>query len=158
MKTSKVDQERLLLAIDAISPSPENALLYRPVTPDDEATIALANSITANGILEPLVISADGYIISGHRRHCAGRISALKEVPCRILNVRRGDGDRASDEFLKLLREHNRQGVKTRDESLREAVVDVDPDKAHRALTAYRKRKARSKSRQSRFVRQRVEN
>lgn len=145
MKTSKVDHERLSLAIDEISPSPENALLYRPVTPDDEATIALANSITENGVLEPLVISADNYIISGHRRHCAARLAGLREVPCRKMLVRRGEGDSASDEFLKLLREHNRQRVKTRDESLREAVADVDPDKAHRALTAYRKRKSKIK-------------
>jgi hypothetical protein len=57
--------------------------------------------------------------------------------------VRRGDGEKASDEFLKLLREHNRQRIKSRDELLREAVVDVDPRKAHRALTSYRKRKAK---------------
>jgi hypothetical protein len=144
MKT-KVDHGRLSLAIDEISPSPENALLYRPVTPGDEATIALANSIAANGVLEPIVASADGYIISGHRRHCAARIAGLREVPCRVLDVRRGEGDTASDEFLKLLREHNRQRVKSRDELLREELVSVDPLKAHRALTAYRGRKAKIK-------------
>jgi hypothetical protein len=142
---SKVVQERLSVGINQIYPSPENAELYRPITPDDEATIELADSIKERGILEPLVISADNYILSGHRRHCAARIAGLREVPCRILNIRRGKGETASNEFLKLLREHNRQRVKGRDELLREAVVDVDPLKAHRALTAYRRRKSKIK-------------
>jgi hypothetical protein len=116
---SKVDHERLLIPVDDILPSPENSELYRPVTSDDDATIALADSIGLNGILEPIVISADNYIISGHRRHCGARIAGLREVPCRNLKIRRGKGETASDEFLKLLREHNRQRVKSRDEFLR---------------------------------------
>ena len=141
----KVDHERLLVPIDQISPSPENAILYRPVTPDDQATIELAESIREYGILDAIVISADGYIISGHRRHCAARIAGEREVPCRKVSIRRGSGEKASDEFLKLLREHNRQRIKSRDELLCEAVVSGDSRKAHRALTAYRKRKAKIK-------------
>jgi ParB-like nuclease domain len=132
----------LKVAIDKIAPSPENTLLYRPVTPDDEGTIALADSIKLHGILEPLVISADRFIISGHRRHMAAGIAGLKEVPCRMAGIRRGDGEKARDEFVRLLREHNRHRIKSRDELLREAIVNVDPEKAHRALTAYRERKA----------------
>jgi hypothetical protein len=41
--------------------------------------------------------------------------------------------------------EHNRHRIKSRDELLREAVVSADPRKAHRALTAYRKRRAKIK-------------
>jgi ParB-like nuclease family protein len=131
----------LEVAIDEISPSPENILLYRPVTPDDKATIALAKSIRKHGVLEPLVISADGFIISGHRRHMAAGIAGLKEVPCRIIAIRRGKGDKADDEFVKLLREHNRHRIKTRDELLREAILNIDPNEAHRALSAYREKK-----------------
>jgi hypothetical protein len=50
------DHERLLLGIDEILPSPENAELYNPVTPDDQKTIELSDSIKVHGILEPLVI------------------------------------------------------------------------------------------------------
>jgi ParB/Sulfiredoxin domain len=132
-----------LLDLNEITPSPENAQLYRPVTPDDQATIELAQSIREHGILDPIVVSADGYAISGHRRLCASSMAGLKKIPCRVDEVRRGDGEKASDEFLALLREHNRQRIKTRDEVLREAVLDVDPKKAHRNLTAYRKRKAK---------------
>src|SRR5262249_23812823 len=142
---AKVDHEPLLFPIDGVVPSPDNALLYRPVTPDDAATIELADSIKQRGILEPIVITADNYIVSGHPRHCAARIAGLQEVPCRVVKIRRGKGVTASDEFLKLLREHNRQRVKSRDELLREAVVSVDPLKAHRALAAYRREKSKIK-------------
>jgi ParB-like nuclease domain len=142
MNTAKVGHIQLL-GLNEITPSPENAQLYKPVTPDDEATIELAQSIREHGILDPLKISADGYVISGHRRLCAARIAGLEKVPCRVDNVRRGHGELASAKFLNLLREHNRQRVKSRDELLREAVVSVDPLKAHKALTAYRKRKAK---------------
>src|SRR5215471_1462224 len=96
-KAKLVHEQVLKLGINEISPSPENNLLYRPVTGDDEATIALAESIGVHGILEPIVISADSFIISGHRRHVAARIAGLGEVPCRIIDIRRGDSERAND-------------------------------------------------------------
>jgi ParB-like nuclease domain len=142
----KVVQERLLIRLADIYQSPENAELYRPVTPDDEETIKMAESIKANGILESVVITMDNYIVSGHRRHVAARIAGLSEVPCRRIDGLYHDGPRADkSKFLKLLFEHNRQRVKSRDEVLREAIVNVDPVKAHKALTAYRRRKAKIK-------------
>jgi hypothetical protein len=137
--------EQVLLSIFAIEPSPENALLYKPVTDDDPETIALADSIKERGILEPIVISLDTYILSGHRRQRAALMAGLRKVPCRIDNIRRGHGAKASDEFVKRLREYNRQRIKTREELLRETVTDIDPRKAHKALTAYRKEKAKIK-------------
>src|SRR5436309_4997274 len=134
------------VSVYGILPSPENAKLYRPVIPDGEATIQIVDSIKENGILEPLVISADSYIVSGHRRHVAARIAGLREVPCRkMLDVRRGDGEKASDDFLKLLREHNRHRVKSRDELLHETILDINPDDEYRALTTHRRKKARVK-------------
>ncbi|HEX9630551.1 MAG TPA: hypothetical protein VF961_11080, partial [Pyrinomonadaceae bacterium] len=92
-----------------------------------------------------IVITMDNCIVSGHRRHAAARMAGLTEVPCRRLDVYH-DGPRADrDRFLKLLAEHNRHRIKSRDELLREAIVNVDPKKAHRALTARRRRKAKIK-------------
>jgi hypothetical protein len=143
---TKVDHERLFVATGEVLPSPDNALLYRPVTSNDPATIELAKSILEHGMLEPIVVTTDGYIVSGHRRHMAARLAGLKEIPCRKLpDLRRGDGEEGSAEFLRLLREHNRSRIKTRDELLREAVISVDPQEAHRALTAYRRGKAQIK-------------
>ena len=54
-----------------ISPSPENNQLYRPVDPDDPQILALADSIVEHGLQEPLLITEDHWIISGHRRYAA---------------------------------------------------------------------------------------
>src|SRR6266516_2809358 len=113
---SKVDHERLLVRLGDIYPSAENAELYRPVTPDDPETIALADSIKEHGIREPIVISEDFYILSGHRRHVAARMAGLEKVPCRVERGVWHDGPKADGTFLKRLREYNRQRIKNRDE------------------------------------------
>ncbi len=121
--------------IDAIKPSPENEKLYRPVRDDDPDIIALAESIREHGLREPLVITRDNFILSGHRRYAACRLAGLTEVPVRVEKFRRSDD---LDGFLALLREHNRQRVKSLDEMLREEVTDCDPDEAHARLVEYR--------------------
>ena len=62
----------LTLPIWRLRPAPENEQLYRPVSPGDPDVRALAESIRQHGVKEPLVISLDHYIISGHRR-CVAR-------------------------------------------------------------------------------------
>ncbi|MCE9553407.1 MAG: ParB N-terminal domain-containing protein [Planctomycetes bacterium] len=121
--------------IGDIRPAPENNQLYQPVRPDDSAIIALAASIRKHGVREPLVVSLDGYILSGHCRHTAARLAGLATVPVRFEPIRRSD-DR--DRFLVLLREHNRQREKTREERLRDVLLDIDPHEAYRALLAHR--------------------
>ena len=127
------------IPISRIQPSPENDELYRPVDPDAPDIRDLTKSIRQNGIVEPLVITADGYILSGHRRFAAAIRAGLKKVPCRIKPIRRSDDP---DEFVKLLREHNRQREKTFDEKVREAVLDTDPTEAHQSLVTERKRRS----------------
>jgi hypothetical protein len=56
--------------VASLRPSPENLSLYRP-TGDDPDIQRLAESIAKNGLLEPLVVTEDRYIVSGHRRHAA---------------------------------------------------------------------------------------
>ena len=122
-----------------LKPSPENDDIYMPVRPDDPAVRGLADSIAAHGVKEPLVVSADGFVLSGHRRLCAAKLAGLATVPVRVEPVRR-DGDR--DGFARLLREYNRQREKTRAERVREAVLDADPDEPYRALLAAREEEA----------------
>ncbi len=125
--------------IDRIRPSPENARLYRPVDPPDPEVRALAQSIREHGVQEPLVITSDGWILSGHRRHVAAKLAGLKTVPCRVQPIsRRKDGD----QFVKLLREFNRQRVKSLDEKLREEVVSISPEEAYQALIEHREQQA----------------
>ncbi len=125
--------------IGSMGPSPENEKLYRPVDPDDPDVQALAVSIQEHGVQEPIVVSAEGYILSGHRRHVAARMAGLTEVPCRMHAIRR---DTDPDGFILLLREFNRQRVKTFNEVVREEVLSADPEEAYQALLAERSDRA----------------
>jgi len=122
--------------IENIYPAPENEVLYRPITADDPEIQSLTKSVKEKGILEPLIVTADGYVVSGNRRLVAARLSGLATVPCRVLKLRRSDNP---DRFVELLREHNRQRIKSNDELMREAVVDVNPDLAYLELLDYRR-------------------
>ena len=64
-----------------LKPSPENDDIYMPVRPDDPAVRGLADSIAAHGVKEPLVVSADGFVLSGHRRLCAAQAGWLGDGP-----------------------------------------------------------------------------
>ncbi len=59
-------------SIDSIIPAPENDEIYRAIAWDDPEILALARSIKERGVEEPILVSRDGYIISGHRRRIAG--------------------------------------------------------------------------------------
>lgn len=126
-----------------IQPAPENDRLYRRVNASDPEIIELAKSIKKHGVKEPLVISKDKYILSGHRRHCAAKLAGRKTVPCRVENITRSKNP---NRFLTLLREHNRQRIKTVAEQLREEVVSANPDEAHFDLIAHRREKAKISS------------
>ena len=124
-----------MLRVDELRPSPENPDIYRPVDPADPAVVNLAASIARYGLLEPLVVTADRFIVSGHNRHCAASVAGLEAVPCRVLDLRRDDDPEG---YIRLLREHNRQRSKTRAEVVREAVIDADPAEAYQALLNHR--------------------
>jgi hypothetical protein len=121
--------------VASLKPSPENTRLYRAAD-DDPDVEALADSIRKHGLREPLVVTADGYIVSGHRRYAALCRIGQGMVPCRVLPVRRGSMD--PDAYLALLREHNRQREKTVAEKVREELVDTDPEAAHQRLREQR--------------------
>src|SRR4051794_17948952 len=132
---AKVSHGRL----STLKRSPENDKLYKPVDPKDPEIIALAESIRRNGVREPLVITKDKFIVSGHRRHVAAAVAGLKTVPMIEVDVRRRDD---LDAFVRLLREHNRQRDKTAAEKLREEIVSVSPADAYSNLQQYRRAKA----------------
>ncbi|MGD0899473.1 MAG: ParB N-terminal domain-containing protein [Thermoguttaceae bacterium] len=126
-----------ILPIDSILPSPENEQLYRRIDPSDPTIVALAASVREFGVCEPLVITLDGRILSGHRRHVAARLGGLTEVPCRVVAIRRHDPD-----YVRLLAEFNRQRTKSLDEQLREAVVAANPTEAYASLIEHREQKS----------------
>jgi hypothetical protein len=134
-QTSKTGQVRFL-PIDSVFPCPENDNLYRPVNSQDKDIRALAASVKEHGVREPLVVTLDHFILSGHRRHRAARLAGLAEVPCRTEPISRHEDP---GRFLVLLREYNRQREKSLDEKLREEIVSVNPADAYQRLKNYRK-------------------
>ena len=87
-ETSKIRQ----VSISEIQVSGLNDEIYKQVDPDDPAIEDLAASICEHGLLEPLVLSEDLFILSGHRRFAAiqmtnmevGRKRALRGQICQI--------------------------------------------------------------------------
>lgn len=113
----------------------ENADLYRSIYQNDPDIVRLADSIQKLGLLEPLIITRDGYIVSGNRRHAAARRLELEEVPVRVLPIWRSDD---LDRFMVLLRECNRQRVKSVDEQIREEIISTSPEEAYDRLVQAR--------------------
>ena len=95
-------------------------------------------SVREHGIQEPLLVSCDGVIMSGHRRYMAAQFLGLAELPVRMHHVSY-QGSRA--EFLRLLVECNNQRIKGADVLLAEAVIKVDPVAAHQKLVNEREAK-----------------
>jgi hypothetical protein len=146
-KTPEVNQDSLPVPvrIDCIRPAPENDQVYRPVDPNDPDILALAESIREFGVKVPLVVTYDGYLLSGHRRWVASRLAGLKTVPCcfdPIYRLTDGDGP-VNPEFLRLLTEYNRHREKSLDEKLREQVITADPHESYESLLEYRRESAR---------------
>jgi hypothetical protein len=88
------------------------------------------------GLQEPLVVTLDNYIVSGHRRHAALERLGRVWAPCRVVPVHRQS--MTTDEYVTLLREHNRQRNKTVAEQVREELVDIDPEQAYQRLRVLR--------------------
>jgi hypothetical protein len=127
-------QDISYFSLNEIRPASENGLLYDSFTPNvDEDDYKLYMSIKEEGIREPLHISADGFLLSGHRRHAAARWLGLEAVPCII----EGDvvfGDLTSDERLSILSIYNKQRDKSHAERLREVMQEIDPEEAYTKL------------------------
>jgi hypothetical protein len=139
LRYSKEKMGLVRFSLSKIKPSPENDSLYSPINPAHPDIVSLAESIKARGILEPIVVTADTFIVSGHRRYAAAKVAGLTEIYCRVLPLKRSDN---RDEFVRLLREHNRQREKTNAERLREEIVSASEEDAVAELWAYRREKA----------------
>jgi hypothetical protein len=122
------------LRVNQIFPAALNDKVYRPVVAGDPAIQALARNIKRNGLREPIVVTRDLRILSGHRRHAACKAAGLKDVVCRVEDMSSRD-----PEFLNLLVAYNDQRVKSFDEVIREQVVAAsDTKSAYAALRNHR--------------------
>ncbi len=117
---------------DAIQTASENDYIYDRFGLDNADDAALMESIRAHGIQEPLTVSADYVLLSGHRRLAAARRLDLPAVPVRVADVVFAGLNR--QERLELLRLHNQQRDKSPGERIREALLDIDPEHAYSRL------------------------
>jgi hypothetical protein len=127
--TSATTYQVVRKRLTSLKPSPENTQMYRATDPDIEA---LAASIRQFGLQEPLLVTLDNYIVSGHRRYAALESLGRAWVDCRVLPVRRKAMPK--DEYTRLLREHNRQRNKTVAEQVAEEIIDINPEQAYDKL------------------------
>lgn len=109
-----------LESISGLRESVENSYLYDP--PSDSEIKQLAESIKTSMLLDPIIITEDRYIISGHRRIAACRLLERKSVRCKILPITYRKNKKR---FMKFLREANRQRVKKVNEFIQEGIVDT---------------------------------
>lgn len=103
-----------------IHPSNLNGTIYEP--PHEDRLLKLANDIKRNGLLEPLLVSKDGVIISGHTRYAALRLLNRTFVVVRVNPIHSTD-----PRFKELIIGANCQRVKTERERAREIVATIDP-------------------------------
>ena len=126
--------------INLIKQAPENESIYDNFGVANADDWQLIESIKADGIHEPLVITADMFLLSGHRRLAAARYLDLSTVPVWMRDdVIFAEIDK--QERVKLLRLYNQQREKSASEKIREAMVNIDPKAAHVELKEYNQRR-----------------
>src|SRR5262245_3213266 len=91
--------------VGALKTHPDNVKLYGDPTPDE----SFVSSIKEKGVLNPVLISFDDRVISGHRRLAGARAAGLDEVPVVVFP--------SKDELdiIEALIHSNRQREKTRE-------------------------------------------
>lgn len=122
--------------VSAVKTAPENDLLYDPFGIGNDDDLELALSIQTYGVREPLVLSCDGYLLSGHRRLGAAKRLGLETVPVRVIDV--VFANLSKSERLAALKLHNQQREKTPGERIREELAAVDPSAAYETLKRHR--------------------
>jgi hypothetical protein len=110
-KANPLDRYKVkLVPVRKIKPSPENDEIYGVIDFDtDPALEALVDSIKRLGLEEPLICTADYFILSGHRRYEAIRHLDWKEVPVRFSTIRRSH----ATDYHRLLAQYNPQRIKS---------------------------------------------
>jgi ParB/RepB/Spo0J family partition protein len=126
-------QNSHFIPVASVQEAPENwTILYRPPTEDDESWMQLRESIAENGILTPIIVSADSYVISGHRRLRAAMAEGLENIPV-IVQHKIWMAELSKEDRLKLLANNNRGSrIKTTAEIFMEEAVQIAPEAAIR--------------------------
>ena len=106
-----------------LRPCPENDEVYGAQSLNDPDILSLIASIKEYGVTDPIRISTDNVIISGHRRRFCAIKAGLTEVPV----IREPISYKENrDEVLRLLVEANEQRKKSAGMQLREAAMRIN--------------------------------
>lgn len=130
-----------LVPIDDLIPAQINNVVYRPVALDDPSIVALSDAIDRTTLIDPLVITQDNVIVSGHRRRAAAKLSGYDKLPCVRLDIWSSD-----PRFPAFLVSFNAQRDKSPIERVREQMVLATPEDAEAALVRHRIEKAKVKT------------
>lgn len=135
-QTSPVFVATLQKDLSELKTAKQNDQLYDPFGIANLDDRDLTISIRDNGIQQPLVVSLDDFVLSGHRRYAAASYLGLTTVPVQIVDVWFADLDTADQ--LATLRMHNQQRTKSPGELIREKLLDIDPQEAYQELVVRR--------------------
>ena len=127
--------------VSDIRAAKENDLIYDSFGIANADDRALTISIRDNGVQEPLTLSADHFLLSGHRRLAAAKYLGLPSVPARLVELVFQNLDTQGK--LDTLRRFNQQREKSPGERIREKLMDIEPAQAHQTLVL-RRAKART--------------
>jgi hypothetical protein len=99
-----------MVPVAEITPSPENVDVYGEINHDtDSELLPLMESIRRMGLEEPIVVTVDGFILSGHRRYVCCVTLGWEAVPVRYSTITRSE----SPDYHRLLVQYNPQRLKT---------------------------------------------
>jgi hypothetical protein len=130
LQQKKWDKSHFL--VEQVQVATENNLLYDRFGIANGDDCDLTISIRDKGIQEPLVLSADNILLSGHRRLAAAKYLGLKTVPARVVDV--DFNSMTKTERLETLRLHNQQREKSPGERIKEKLLVIDPARAYSTL------------------------
>lgn len=128
-----------LVPVQEIKPSPENNEVYGPTNlSNDPALGNLIRSVERLGLEEPLILTQDKFVLSGHRRLFAVQSLGWENVPVRFANVSRSD----ATDYHRLLTEYNPQRIKSVASVLSEALLKSKGDDDGRSWAEYHEAKS----------------
>ena len=99
------------IPINQLKPCPINSIIYRDSDVED-----LMNSIQEVGLLQPIVVTPDNLIVSGHRRFKSIQTLGWNEVECEIKDI-------PEDELAVHIVLYNQSRLKVCTELLREVKI-----------------------------------
>jgi hypothetical protein len=129
------------ICVDDIKPASMNDMVYGVIDPYDPSLDELANLMEKQGQLEPVVLTLDNVLLSGHRR-----LGVAKRLLWEHLKARRHPIHSNDPDFERVLVTFNAQRDKSPHIRILEQLVLTDPEGAYENLISERVKKSQVKA------------